>query len=199
MFPQLASWMRRVFDFLGLFPRNAKICFLGLDNAGKTTLLQMLKEDRMASIKPTLYPQVEELMIGNIRFRTVDLGGHETARRIWRGYYCSMNGIVFIIDAADRTRFAEAREELHRLLEDPDVQDIPIAILGNKIDIPVAASEDEFRHAMDLPYHRTCGKDTIVKPGKESRQVEVFMCSIAKRMGFREAFDWLSQRCTCAQ
>merc|ERR1719223_2686358 len=84
-------------------------------------------------------------MIRNIRFRTFDLGGHETARRIWKDYYATVNGVIFLVDAADRTRFAEAREELHMLLDEPSLRDVPIAVLGNKIDIAVAASEHEVR------------------------------------------------------
>jgi len=93
------------------------------------------------------------------------------------------------VDAADRTRFAEAREELHVLLNEPALQDVPLAILGNKIDIPVAASEEEFRRALGLAQHMTCG-------GAEkgaARPVEVFMCSITRRMGFAESFLWLSK------
>jgi len=189
----VSSWFRSLFDFLGLFPRDAKICFLGLDNAGKTTLLQMLKEGRVSTNKPTLYPQNEELLIRNIRFRTFDLGGHETARRIWKDYYATVNGVVFLVDAADRTRFLEAREELHRLLEEPSLRDVPIAVLGNKIDIPVAVSEDELRHSLGLPHHMTCGKGAAaVVAGKGVRPVEVFMCSVVRRMGYAEAFEWLS-------
>jgi len=189
----MADWFRRLFDFLGLFPRDAKICFLGLDNAGKTTLLQMLKEGRVSVSKPTLYPQNEELMIRNIRFRTFDLGGHETARRIWKDYYATVNGLIFIVDAADRTRFVEAREELHMLLEEHSLHDVPIAVLGNKIDIAVAASEDELRHSLGLPRHMTCGKDAVAGAGKQARPVEVFMCSVVKQMGYAEAFEWLSR------
>jgi len=189
----MADWFRRLFDFLGLFPRDAKICFLGLDNAGKTTLLHMLKEGRVSVNKPTLYPQNEELMIHNIRFRTFDLGGHETARRIWKDYYATVNGLIFIVDAADRTRFVEAREELHMLLEEHSRHDVPIAVLGNKIDIAVAASEDELRHSLGLPHHMTCGKGIADGTGKHARLVEVFMCSVVKRMGYSEAFEWLSR------
>merc|ERR1719198_155965 len=180
----LATW--------GCCPKNAKILFLGLDNAGKTTLLQMMKEDRLAVSPPTLYPNHEELWVGNIRFSAYDRGGHETARRIWRDYYANVDGIIFIVDAADRTRFEEVREELQRLLEDPCLSQVAFAVLGNKIDIPVAASEDELRYTLGLEHHRTCGRD-VKKGDGMARPLELFMCSVAKRMGYAEAFQWLGR------
>merc|ERR1711862_489053 len=99
------------------------------------------------------------LIIGNIRFRTFDLGGHATARRIWRDYYQAVDGIIFMVDAADRTRFKEASEELEHLLADSCLQNVPVAVLGNKIDIPVAASEDELRRGLGLHKHMTCDRD----------------------------------------
>lgn len=190
------GWLRSIFDFLGLFPRNSKLVFLGLDNAGKTTLLYRLKEGRVSTNPPTVHPNHDELLIRNIRFSTFDLGGHETARILWRNYTKTVSGIVFLVDAADRTRFQEAKEEVSHLLdqlEGDGLDDVPIAVLGNKIDIPTAASEDELRATLGLLRHFSLGKSS--KKGTEGvREIEVFMCSVVKGMGYDDAFKWLSDR-----
>merc|ERR1719499_2844898 len=130
-------------------------------------------------------------MIKNIRFRTYDLGGHETARRIWKDYFATVDGIIFLVDAADRTRFQEAREELGRLLEDQALASVPFVVLGNKIDIPTAASEDELRNVLGLYSHMTYGKEVkkdANKNGSGPRPVELFMVSVVKRMGYDKGF-----------
>jgi len=196
----LVDWVKKtvsdIMGWLGFLPENSKILFLGLDNAGKTTLLHMLRDDRMTTHNPTLHPHAEELYIGNRRFRAFDLGGHEAARRIWKDYYSDVDAIIFLVDAADRTRMMEAKNELHALFENESLRLIPFAILGNKIDIPTACGEDELRNFLQLPSVSSYGYNQG-SGGVAYRQgggpVEVFMCSLVNKMGYGSGFKWLSE------
>ena len=180
------------FTYAGLYHKNAKILFLGLDNAGKTALLNMLKVNRVQVYAPTLMPNTDELVLGNIRFRVFDLGGHETARRLWREYFATVDAVVYVVDAVDRDRLPEARQELNAMLAEEDLQDVPILILGNKIDLPWAASEEELVMALGLR-HDTYGKDHGPDDYADVRPIEIYMCSVLRRMGYADGFKWLSQ------
>jgi GTP-binding protein SAR1 len=171
---------------LGLMHKSGKLMFLGLDNAGKTTLLHMLKDDRMAVHEPTLHPTSETLTMGGMCFTTFDLGGHAQARRVWKEYFPAVDGVVFLVDVADRERLNESKRELLALLADESIANAPILVLANKIDKAGACSEQDLRQYFNI---QTTGKrvqDTDVRP------IEIYMCSVLNRQGYGDGFQWLA-------
>lgn len=120
--------------------------------------------------------------MGNISFKAIDLGGHELARRLWKDYFTNdVSAVVFLVDAADPTRFEEARRELSGLLAEEDLLKTPFLILGNKIDKPKAVSEHELKAYLGLD-GLTSGKES--KNTGEVRPIEVYMCSIVNGSGY---------------
>jgi len=102
-----SSWFKGLLSKLGIFSKTGKLLVLGLDNAGKSTLLTLLVRNEVVPHAPTHQPVTDMITIGSMKMRAVDMGGHEIARRMWEMYSQDADGIVYIVDAMDRERFPE--------------------------------------------------------------------------------------------
>ena len=99
--------------------------------------------------------------------------------------------MVFIVDAVDRERFPESKRELDALLTSEELASVPFLILGNKIDLGRAASEEDLRYQLGL--YETYGKEARTDKANGVRPIELYMCSVVRKMGYGDGFKWLAQ------
>ncbi|KAH8277668.1 hypothetical protein KR018_003297 [Drosophila ironensis] len=116
--------------------KEMRILMLGLDAAGKTTILYKLKLGQSVTTIPTVGFNVETVTYKNVKFNVWDVGGQDKIRPLWRHYYTGTQGLIFVVDCADRDRVDEARTELHRIINDREMRDAIILIFANKQDLP---------------------------------------------------------------
>lgn len=125
---------------------------VGLDCAGKTTILYKLKQDETVTTIPTLGFNVEEVRFKNIRFTVWDMGGQEKTRPLWRHYHftAGTDGLIFVVDSSDKCRVDQAKKELHHILPNEELQNAVILILANKQDLPDAMTTQELTQELSL-------------------------------------------------
>eukprot|EP00013_Stygamoeba_regulata_P016323 CAMPEP_0177674990 /NCGR_PEP_ID=MMETSP0447-20121125/26919_1 /TAXON_ID=0 /ORGANISM="Stygamoeba regulata, Strain BSH-02190019" /LENGTH=147 /DNA_ID=CAMNT_0019183261 /DNA_START=164 /DNA_END=607 /DNA_ORIENTATION=+ len=145
----LVDWMYSLLYYLGLYSKTATLLLLGLDNAGKTTLLHKLKCGSIRSFAPTQRAQLEEVEFGNLTLRTWDLGGHEQVRTLWKEYLVDADAIIFMVDTADRERLPEAQRELACLMAIEGLSEVPLLVLGNKTDLADCVPVEEVSNMFD--------------------------------------------------
>lgn len=94
-----------------------KVCIIGLDNAGKTTLLYQMHLGEVVATQPTIGSNVELVEHKNVKLQAWDLGGQEQLRTTWKAYFLGANAVILVVDSTDRARIKICKQELHRALE----------------------------------------------------------------------------------
>ncbi|KAH7299765.1 hypothetical protein KP509_24G027900 [Ceratopteris richardii] len=130
--------------------KELRILMLGLDAAGKTTVLFKLKLGEVINTVPTIGFNVDTVEYKNISFTVWDIGGQDKIRPLWRHYFHGTQGLIFVVDSNDRNRIAEARDELQKLLNEDQLQDAVLLVLANKQDLPNAVNVAEMRQQLGL-------------------------------------------------
>ncbi|KAM9296328.1 uncharacterized protein PAF06_017236 [Gastrophryne carolinensis] len=144
----LSSIYKTLMNFNGT---KARIMMLGLDAAGKTTILYKLKLNETVCTIPTIGFNVETVEpIPNVMFTVWDVGGQSRIRPLWRHYFSNTDGLVFVVDSTDAERFPEARMELQSILEDDLMRGVPFLVLANKQDLPGARQPVEVEEELGL-------------------------------------------------
>ncbi|XP_075702156.1 uncharacterized protein LOC142666110 [Rhinoderma darwinii] len=144
----LSSLYQTLLNFAGT---KARILLLGLDAAGKTTLLYKLKLNETVTTIPTIGFNVETVEpIRNVTFTVWDVGGQTKIRALWKHYFMNTDGLVFVVDSADPERFQEAREELIAIMENNEMREVPFVVMANKQDLPGARKPMELAESLGL-------------------------------------------------
>ncbi|XP_077442059.1 E3 ubiquitin-protein ligase TRIM23 [Vanacampus margaritifer] len=163
-----------------------RVVTLGLDGAGKTTILFKLKQDEFMQPIPTIGFNVETVEYKNLKFTIWDVGGKHKLRPLWKHYYLNTQAVVFVIDSCHRDRLMEAHSELAKLLTEKELRDALLLIFANKQDVPGAVSVEEMTELLSL--HKLCC----------GRSWHIQGCDARSGVGLHEGLDWLSRQLVAA-
>merc|ERR1712224_100934 len=122
---------------------DMRILMVGLDAAGKTTVLYNLKLGEVVTTMPTIGFNVEEVEYKNLNFTVWDIGGQDKIRKLWRYYYQGTDGAIFVVDSSDRDRIEDARQEFFKMLNEDEMRDAVLLVFANKQDLPGAMDAAE--------------------------------------------------------
>ncbi|XP_022872885.1 ADP-ribosylation factor 1-like [Olea europaea var. sylvestris] len=130
--------------------KEVSILMVGLDATGKTTIMNKLKLGEIITTSRTMGFNVEAFENNNINFTIWDFDGDDKIRLLWRHYFPNTQGIIFVVDSNDRDRIVEARDELHRMLNEDELRDVPLLVFANKQDLPHAMTVAEITDKLGL-------------------------------------------------
>lgn len=158
-----------------------KVVIVGLDNAGKTTILYQFLTKEAVHTSPTIGSNVEEITVRNTHFLVWDIGGQESLRASWYSYYSHTEIVILVVDSTDRERLTVTKEELHRMLAHEDLENAAVLVLANKQDMKGSMTAAEISQCLTL--------DTIT-----SHSWHVQACCALTGEGLPASLDWMRSK-----
>ncbi|EGD74229.1 hypothetical protein PTSG_06239 [Salpingoeca rosetta] len=163
---------------------------IGLDAAGKTTLLEKIKEIYIAKypqggkkVIPTVGLNVAKILLHSIRLVFWDLGGQLDLHELWHNYYREAHGIIYVIDSTDRERLQESKDVFDHVLMTRELEGVPILILCNKQEHPNAMTVQDIKQTLNQSAHKLGLRDCKVQG-----------VSAVSGENVRESVEWLASR-----
>ncbi|KAH8284384.1 hypothetical protein KR018_011117, partial [Drosophila ironensis] len=182
--------------------KEARILLLGLDNAGKTTILKQLASEDITTVRikkaanwlrsplahkirsappqvtPTAGFNIKSVAADGFKLNVWDIGGQWKIRPYWKNYFANTDVLIYVIDCTDRARLPEAGSELFEMLMDNRLKQVPVLIFANKQDMPDAMSASEVAEKMSLVQ-------------LQGRTWEIKACTATDGAGLKEGMDWV--------
>jgi len=174
---QIWARLQSAIDAIGR--KERRVLMLGLDAAGKTTVLYKLQLGEAVLTIPTVGFNVETVRYKKMELTFWDVGGQTKLRPLWKHYYRSTSSLIFVVDSADVERLSEARDELHHVLADDEMRGCVVLVFANKQDLPGAESVASLTDKLGLSTLR-------------ERQWMVQGCCATSGDGLFEGLDWMS-------
>ena len=163
---------------LKLKEKEMRILFLGLDNAGKSSVIKAFMGQSIDDLSPTLGFEIKTVECQGYRLSCWDVGGQSTIRAYWRNYFEATDGVVWVVDSTDRERMALCKKELDSILKQERLANASLLIFANKQDVGGAMQSEEIRNILDL--------DRIKR-----RHWSIVPCSAATRTGVEQGITWI--------
>ncbi|KAJ8251277.1 hypothetical protein GJAV_G00219350 [Gymnothorax javanicus] len=161
--------------------KDHKVIIVGLDNAGKTTILYQFLMKEAVHTSPTIGSNVEEITLRKTRFLVWDIGGQESLRASWASYFCKTEIVILVVDSTDRERLTLTKDELHRMLAHEELQNASVLILANKQDMKDSMTAAEISQYLTLS--SITGHSWHVQP-----------CCALTGEGLPASLDWMRSR-----
>lgn len=158
-----------------------KVIIVGLDNAGKTTILYQFLMNEAVHTSPTIGSNVEEIVSKKTRFIMWDIGGQDSLRASWSNYFSSTDFIILVIDSTDRERLTVAKQELHQMLAHQDLKNAAVLVFANKQDVLGSMSSKQIMQHLNL----SCIKD---------HHWHIQNCCALTREGLNQGLEWMCDR-----